>query len=80
MKKSVLFADLEKHLPAINGESPMELTQKIFEATRVTAAKKEMENFCNRYVKTLKLKIVVTGSLVLRYKDSQHNISYRLKK
>ena len=58
MKKAVLFAELEKHLPAIYGESPMELTQKLYEATRVTATRKEMENFCNRFVRTLKLKIV----------------------
>ena len=58
MKKAVLFAELEKHLPTIYGESPMELTQKLYEATRVTATRKEMENFCNRFVKTLKLKIV----------------------
>ncbi len=58
MKKAVLFAELEKHLPTLVGESPLELTQKLYEATRVTATKKEMENFCNRFVKTLKLKIV----------------------
>ncbi|MBP1534232.1 MAG: NYN domain-containing protein [Ruminococcus sp.] len=58
MKKAVLFAELEKHLPTLYGESPMELTQQLYEATRVTATKKEMENFCNRFVKTLKLKIV----------------------
>ncbi|MBO6310608.1 MAG: NYN domain-containing protein [Oribacterium sp.] len=57
MKKAVLFAELEKHLPTLYGESPMELTQKLYEATRVTATKKEMENFCNRFVKTLKLKV-----------------------
>ena len=58
MKKAVLFAELEKHFPTLYGESPMELTQQLYEATRVTATKKEMENFCNRFVKTLKLKIV----------------------
>ena len=57
MKRAVLFAELEKHLPSLIGESPLELTQKLYEATRVTATKKEMENFCNRYVRTLKLKI-----------------------
>ncbi len=57
MKRAVLFAELEKHLPSLTGESPLELTQKLYEATRVTATKKEMENFCNRYVRTLKLKI-----------------------
>ena len=36
----------------------MDLTYRIYEETKVTATKKEMENFCNRYVKTLRLKIV----------------------
>ncbi len=57
LKKAALFAELEKHLPNIYGESPLELTHKSYEATRVTATMKEMENFCNRYVKTLKLKV-----------------------
>ena len=58
MKRAVLFAELEKHLPTLIGENPLELTHKLYEESRVTATKKEMENFCNRYVKTLKLKIV----------------------
>lgn len=58
MKRAVLFAELEKHLPTLIGENPLELTHKLYEESKVTATKKEMENFCNRYVKTLKLKIV----------------------
>lgn len=58
LKRSVLFSELETHFPTLLGEEPMELTKKIYENTRVTATKKEMENFCTRYVKTLKLKIV----------------------
>ena len=65
MKRAVLFAELEKHLPAIYGENPLELTHKIYEATRVTATMKEMENFCNRYVKTLRLKINSDGRFVI---------------
>ena len=57
MKRAVLFAELEKHLPSLIGEAPLDLTHKIYEATRVTATMKEMENFCNRYVRTLKLNI-----------------------
>ena len=57
MKKAVLFAELEKHLPDLIGKNPMELTQQIYQETRITATKKEMELFCNRYVKTLKLKV-----------------------
>lgn len=65
MKRAVLFAELEKHLPTLYGENPLELTQKIYEATRVTATKKEMENFCNRYVKTLRLKVNSEGKFVI---------------
>ena len=42
-------------------ETPLDLTHKIYEATRVTATMKEMENFCNRYVKTLRLKVNSEG-------------------
>ena len=48
MKRAVLFAELEKHLPTLIGENPLELTHKLYEESRVTATKKEMENFCNR--------------------------------
>ena len=65
LKKAVLFAELEKHLPTLYGENPLELTHKIYEATRVTATMKEMENFCNRYVKTLKLKVSSEGKFVI---------------
>ena len=61
MKRAVLFAELEKHLPDLIGENPLDLTRKIYEATRVTATMKEMENFCTRYVKTLRLKVNSEG-------------------
>ena len=57
LKKAVLFAELEKHLPNLIGTRPLELTHKLYENTRVTATKKEMEIFCNKYVRTLKLKV-----------------------
>ena len=43
----------------------MELTQKIYEDTRITATKKEMEVFCNKYVKTLRLKINSEGNFYI---------------
>lgn len=61
-KKAVLFSELEKHFPEIYGTNPIELTQKIYEDTRITATKKEMEVFCNKYVKTLRLKINSEGN------------------
>ena len=65
MKRAVLFAELEKHLPSLVGENPLDLTHKIYEATRVIATMKEMENFCNRYVKTLRLKVNSEGVFVI---------------
>lgn len=64
MKKAVLFAELEKHFPNLYGQNPLELTQKLYEDTRVTATKKEMEIFCNKYVKTLKLKVGSEGNFI----------------
>lgn len=61
MKRAVLFAELEKYLPSLVGENPLDLTHKLYEESRVTATKKEMENFCNRYVKTLRLKLNSEG-------------------
>ena len=57
LKKAVLFDELEKHLPALIGDNPLQLTQRLYENTRITAAQKEMEVFCNKYVRTLRLKI-----------------------
>ena len=65
LKRAVLFAELEKHLPSLIGEAPLDLTHKIYEATRVTATMKEMENFCNRYVKTLRLKVNSEGKFII---------------
>ena len=65
LKRAVLFAELEKHLPSLIGENPLELTHKIYEATKVTATMKEMENFCNRYVKTLRLKVNSEGKFMI---------------
>ncbi len=65
LKKAALFAELEKHLPTLWGMNPMELTKRVYENTRVTATKKEMEIFCNKYVKTLQLKINAEGNFTV---------------
>ena len=57
LKKTILFDELEKHLPTLIGENPLQLTQRLYENTRITATQKEMEVFCNKYVRTLRLKI-----------------------
>jgi hypothetical protein len=65
LKKAVLFDELEKHLPTLYGENPLELTRKLYENTRITATQKEMEVFCNKYVKTLRLKIDSEGKFII---------------
>ncbi len=68
--KKVLLVDFDpqanlSEYPSLIGEAPLDLTHKIYEATRVTATMKEMENFCNRYVKTLRLKVNSEGVFVI---------------
>ena len=65
LKKAALFAELEKHLPALWGMNPMDLTQTIYQNTRVKATKKEMEIFCNKYVKTLQLRLNAEGNFTV---------------
>lgn len=65
LKKAVLFAELEKHFPTLYGETPLELTHKLYEDTRITATQKEMEIFCTRYVKTLRLKVASDGKFAI---------------
>lgn len=66
LKRAVLFAELEKHIPGdIIGRSPMELTQQIYADTRIMAPYKEQEVFCNKYVKTMRLKVDSEGEFVI---------------
>ena len=65
MKKAVLFDTLEKYLPDILYVNGKELVQHIYTETRITASEKEMENFYNRYVKTLRLKADPDGNFTI---------------
>ena len=65
LKKAALFSELEKYLPTLWGMNPMNLTQMLYQNTRVTATKKEMEIFCNKYVKTLQLKLNAEGNFTI---------------
>ncbi len=62
LKKAVLFDTLEKYLPEILYLNGKDLVQHIYTETRITASEKEIENFYNRYVKTLRLKINADGN------------------
>ncbi len=65
LKKAVLFDTLEKYLPDILYVNGKELVQHIYTETRITASEKEMENFYNRYVKTLRLKADLDGNFTI---------------
>ncbi|MCQ2416739.1 MAG: NYN domain-containing protein [Oscillospiraceae bacterium] len=62
LKRTILLSELEKHIPTdIIGRAPMELTQQIYLDTRISATMKEQEVFCNKYVKTMRLKLNAEG-------------------
>ena len=65
LKKAVLFAELEQYLPEIYGQTPMDVTKMLYENTRIAATQKEMEVFCNKYVKTLRLKLNPEGAFMI---------------
>lgn len=62
LKKAVLFDTLEKYLPDILYINGKELVKQIYTETRINATEKEMQNFYNLYVKTLRLKVDVEGN------------------
>ncbi len=62
LKKAVLFDTLEKYLPDILYLNGKELVKQIYVETRINATEKEMQNFYNRYVKTLRLKVDPEGN------------------
>ena len=65
LKKAVLFEELEKHLPEIYGQTPADLTRMLYENTRIAATQKEMDVFCTKYVKTLRLRLNSEGAFVI---------------
>ena len=62
LKRLVLFNELNNYLPSLWGLNPMELTKELFDKTKISATQKELETFCDKYVKTLKLQISNEGS------------------
>ncbi len=60
-KRAVLLGSLERYIPEIIGTNGKELASKIYTETRITATEKEIENFYNKYIKTLALRIDSDG-------------------
>lgn len=65
LKKAVLFSCLEKYLPEIISLNGKELVRKIYEEARISASEKEMENFYDRYIKTLRLSVDNDGNFTV---------------
>lgn len=62
LKKAVLFDTLEKYLPEILFLNGKELVHHIYTETRINASEKEIENFYDKYIKTLRLKVDTDGN------------------
>lgn len=65
LKKAVLFSCLEKYLPEIISLNGKELVRKIYEEASISASEKEMENFYDRYIKTLRLRVDNDGNFTV---------------
>jgi len=65
LKKVVLLDKLESYLPQIIGMNGMELARKIYEETRITCTAADVENFYNKYIKSLRLKIDADGNFYI---------------
>lgn len=65
LKKVVLISTLEKYLPDLLYLNAKDLAKHIFEETRIEASDKEIENFYNKYIKTLRLKINESGEVMI---------------
>ncbi len=62
LKKAVLLSLLEKYLPDFLYLNAKELAKHIYEEARIEASEKEIQNFYNKYIKTLRLKIAEDGT------------------
>ena len=64
-KRAALFGTLEKYLPDLLSHNSRTLLEEIYTKTRINASETEMNNFYNRYIKTLRLKINNDGDFYI---------------
>ncbi len=55
-QRAVLLIELRKRAPYILGKTSMEITREIYQATKITAKESEMNHFCDKYVRTMRLR------------------------
>ncbi|MDE5583981.1 MAG: NYN domain-containing protein [Ruminococcus sp.] len=65
LKRVVLVSTLEKYLPDLLYLNAKELATHIYEEARIEASEKEIENFYNKYIKTLRLRFGEDGTVKL---------------
>ena len=62
-KKAGVFNLLEQYLPDLPYVNAKEVVKNIYREARIEATEQEMQNFFNKYIKTLKLKIEDDGTV-----------------
>ena len=61
LKKKVMISELKNLTNDIVGKNGWEMTRQIYERTKITSTEREMRDFYNKYVKSLRLKINEDG-------------------
>ncbi|MDD7430099.1 MAG: NYN domain-containing protein [Oscillospiraceae bacterium] len=62
LKRAVLLNELKQYLPEILTHNGRELAHSLFEKARIEAGEQEINNFYDKYIKTLKLKVDDEGN------------------
>ena len=57
----LLLSELKNLTTDIVGKNGWEMTRQIYERTKITSTEREMKDFYNKYVKSLRLKINEDG-------------------
>lgn len=61
LKKAVLFDKLDSYSQQIVGMNGKDLVRRIYEETRITYTEADLDNFYNKYIKTMRLKLDADG-------------------
>ncbi len=68
LKKRVLLDELKKRLPELIGKNGKELAHELFEVARVEAEEHEINNFYEKYIRTIKLILDENGNFAYEVK------------
>jgi len=64
-QKAVLLCELRARAHTVLGRSAWEVTKEIYETTKISAKESEMKHFCEKYVKSIRLKTDAEGRFFL---------------